>query len=143
MSCGSDPHPPSMRLLVDKKQQANLWDVREAALGATAFVPGEKDTWPGWEDSAVAPEQVGNYLRDLRKLYDKYGYNPSLYGHFGQGCVHCRVDFDLDSEAGVKKYRSFMEEAADLIVRYGGSFSGEHGDGQSRAELLAKCSAPR
>ena len=134
----AEPHPPSMKLLTDKKEQQNLWDVREAALGATAFVPGEKDTWPGWEDSAVAPEKVGNYLRDLRKLYDKYDYNPSLYGHFGQGCIHCRVDFDLVSEAGVKKYRSFMDEATDLIVRYDGSFSGEHGDGQSRAEFLGK-----
>ena len=132
------PHPPGMKLLTDKKEQQNLWDVREAALGATAFVPGEKDTWPGWEDSAVAPEKVGQYLRDLRKLYDKYDYNPSLYGHFGQGCIHCRVDFDLVSEAGVKKYRSFMDEATDLIVRYDGSFSGEHGDGQSRAEFLGK-----
>jgi FAD/FMN-containing dehydrogenase len=74
------PHPPTMKLIVDKEQQKNLWDVREAALGATAFVPGEKDTWPGWEDSAVAPEKVGGYLRDLRKLFDKYEYNPSLYG---------------------------------------------------------------
>jgi Fe-S oxidoreductase len=134
----AEPYPPSMKLLTDKEEQQNLWDVREAALGATAFVPGEKDTWPGWEDSAVAPEKVGSYLRDLRKLYDKYDYNPSLYGHFGQGCIHCRVDFDLVSEAGVKKYRSFMDEATDLIVRYDGSFSGEHGDGQSRAEFLSK-----
>jgi FAD/FMN-containing dehydrogenase/Fe-S oxidoreductase len=136
------PQPPAMRLIVDKQEQANLWDVREAALGATAFVPGEKDAWPGWEDSAVAPEQVGTYLRDLRKLYDKYGYNPSLYGHFGQGCIHCRVDFDLYTEQGVKKYRSFMEEATELIVRYNGSFSGEHGDGQSRAEFLGKMFGP-
>ena len=136
------PHPPSMRLLIDKHQQANLWDVREAGLGATAFVPGENDTWPGWEDSAVAPEQVGGYLRDLRILYDKYGYNPSLYGHFGQGCIHCRVDFDLYTEAGVKTYRAFMEEATDLIVQYHGSFSGEHGDGQSRAEFLGKMFGP-
>jgi FAD/FMN-containing dehydrogenase/Fe-S oxidoreductase len=138
----TQPNPPSMRLLIEKDQQRNLWDVREAGLGATAFVPGEKDTWPGWEDSAVAPEKVGGYLRDLRKLYDKYGYNPSLYGHFGQGCVHCRVDFDLYTETGVKKYRSFMEEATDLIVRYDGSFSGEHGDGQSRAEFLSKMFGP-
>ena len=134
----AEPFPPSMKLLTDTKQQQNLWDVREAALGATAFVPGEKDTWPGWEDSAVAPEKVGGYLRDLRKLYDRYDYNPSLYGHFGQGCIHCRVDFDLVSEAGIRKYRSFMNDATDLIVRYDGSFSGEHGDGQSRAEFLGK-----
>ncbi len=134
--------PPSMSLLVDKTQQQNLWDIREAGLGATAFVPGEKDTWPGWEDSAVAPEKVGRYLRDLRELFNKYDYNPALYGHFGQGCIHCRVDFDLFTESGIKKYRSFMEEATDLIVRYDGSFSGEHGDGQSRAEFLGKMFGP-
>ncbi len=134
--------PPSMSLLVDKTQQQNLWDIREAGLGATAFVPGEKDTWPGWEDSAVAPEKVGRYLRDLRELFNKYDYNPALYGHFGQGCIHCRVDFDLFTESGIKKYRSFMEEATDLIVRYDGSFSGEHGDGQSRAEFLVKMFGP-
>lgn len=134
--------PPSMSLLVDKTQQQNLWDIREAGLGATAFVPGEKDTWPGWEDSAIAPEKAGRYLRDLRALFDKYDLNPALYGHFGQGCIHCRVDFDLYTESGIKKYRSFMEEATDLIVRYGGSFSGEHGDGQSRAEFLVKMFGP-
>ena len=134
--------PPSMSLLVDKTEQQNLWDIREAGLGATAFVPGEKDTWPGWEDSAVAPERVGRYLRDLRELFDKYDYNPALYGHFGQGCIHCRVDFDLVTESGIQKYRSFMEEATDLIVRYDGSFSGEHGDGQSRAEFLGKMFGP-
>jgi len=140
LSTQSDP--PSMRLLVDKTQQQNLWDIREAGLGATAFVPGEKDTWPGWEDSAVAPEKVARYLRDLRALFEKYDYNPALYGHFGQGCIHCRVDFDLVTEPGIKKYRSFMEEATDLIVRYDGSFSGEHGDGQSRAEFLVKMFGP-
>ncbi len=138
----AQPNPPSEKLLVDKAQQKNLWDVREAGLGATAFVPGEKDTWPGWEDSAVAPEKVGAYLRDLRKLFDRHGYNPALYGHFGQGCIHCRVDFDMVTEAGVKNYRAFMEDATDLIVRYGGSFSGEHGDGQSRAEFLGKMFGP-
>jgi len=131
-------HPPTMNLLTDKQDRQNLWDVRESGLGATAFVPGEKDTWPGWEDSAVAPEKVGSYLRDLRKLFSRYGYNPALYGHFGQGCIHCRVDFDLFTEEGVKKYRSFLEDATDLIVSYGGSFSGEHGDGQARAEFLEK-----
>ncbi|HEV2616157.1 MAG TPA: FAD-linked oxidase C-terminal domain-containing protein [Candidatus Acidoferrales bacterium] len=139
---GKQPHAPSMKLLVDKKQQKNLWDIREAGLGATAFVPGEKDTWPGWEDSAVAPEKAGRYLRDLRALFNKYHYNPALYGHFGQGCIHCRVDFDLFTEAGVRQYRSFMDEATDLIVSYGGSFSGEHGDGQSRAEFLGKIFGP-
>lgn len=136
------PNPPSMKLLVDKIQQQNLWDVREAALGATAIVPGEKETWPGWEDSAVAPEKAGGYLRDLSKLFSKYDLHPALYGHFGQGCIHCSVAFDLVTEQGIRNYRSFMEEATDLIVRYGGSFSGEHGDGQARAEFLGKMFGP-
>ncbi len=129
---------PSMRLVTDSEEMRHIWEVRESALGATAFVPGEHDTWPGWEDSAVAPEKLGDYLRELRSLYDKYDYNPALYGHFGQGCVHCRVDFDLVSAAGIRKWRSFMEEATDLCVKYGGSLSGEHGDGQARAEFLYK-----
>lgn len=136
---GNAPH---LNLVVDKQEQKLLWGVRESGLGATAFVQGEPDTWPGWEDSAVAPERVGDYLRDLRALFSKYGYNPALYGHFGQGCIHCRVDFDLYTKSGVENYRSFMKEATDLIVRYGGSFSGEHGDGQSRAEFLYKTFGP-
>ena len=86
----------------------------------------------------VHPEDVGKYLRDLKKLFNKYGYNGSLYGHFGQGCIHTRINFDLETGEGIRKYRQFVEEAADLVVSYGGSLSGEHGDGQSRAELLPK-----
>ena len=134
----SKPDAPSMKLYTDEEEMAHLWAVRESGLGATAFVPGERDTWPGWEDSAVAPEKLGGYLRELRALYQKYDYNPALYGHFGQGCVHCRVDFDLTSEFGIRKWRSFMEEATGLCVRYGGSLSGEHGDGQARGEFLEK-----
>jgi FAD/FMN-containing dehydrogenase len=112
--------------------------VREGGLGATAFVPGRRDTWPGWEDSAVSPDQIGPYLRELRKLFDKHGYDPSVYGHFGQGCVHCRVQFDLVTKDGIDNFRSFMDEATDLVIRFGGSLSGEHGDGQARGEYLQK-----
>lgn len=129
---------PQMKLLTDTDEMHHMWEIRESGLGATAFVPGEPDTWPGWEDSAVAPEQLGAYLRELRALYDKYSYNPALYGHFGQGCIHCRVDFDLTSAEGIRKYRSFMEEATDLCRKHEGSWSGEHGDGQARAEFLGK-----
>jgi len=131
-------HPPTMKLFDNPSEEHKIWTVRESGLGATAFIPGEKDTWEGWEDSAVPPEKLGNYLRDLRKLLDKYGYHCDLYGHFGQGCVHTRIDFDLVTREGIKKFRAFLYEAADLVVGYGGSFSGEHGDGQSRAELLPK-----
>jgi FAD/FMN-containing dehydrogenase/Fe-S oxidoreductase len=132
------PDAPSMKLFTGRDDREHLWKVRESGLGVTAFVPGEPDTWEGWEDSAVPPEKLGGYLRDLRALYQKYEYTSALYGHFGQGCVHCRVSFDLVSASGIKKWRSFMEEATDLCVKYGGSFSGEHGDGQSKAEFLHK-----
>ncbi|HXD85619.1 MAG TPA: FAD-linked oxidase C-terminal domain-containing protein, partial [Urbifossiella sp.] len=129
---------PSMKLYDDPHEEEMLWKVREGGLGSTAWVPGLPDAWEGWEDSAVPVENVANYLRDLRKLFDKYGYKPTLYGHFGQGCVHTRVQFDLYTADGIKAYRSFIEEASDLVIRMGGSLSGEHGDGQSRGELLPK-----
>ena len=129
---------PSMKLYDNKEDEEHVWKVRESGLGATAFVPGMGDTWEGWEDSAVPPERMGDYLRDFRKLLEKYGYACALYGHFGQGCLHTRIDFDLVSKEGIAKYRDFTAEAADIVVSYGGSLSGEHGDGQSRAELLEK-----
>ncbi|HTU20916.1 MAG TPA: FAD-binding and (Fe-S)-binding domain-containing protein [Gemmataceae bacterium] len=132
------PNPPAMKMYDDPEQVEMIWKVREGGLGATAWVPNRPDAWPGWEDSAVPPEKVGNYLRDLRKLYDKYDYHPSLYGHLGQGCIHCRVGFDLYSADGIKRWRGFLEEAVDLIVDYGGSMSGEHGDGQASGEFLPK-----
>lgn len=132
------PNPPTMKLFDNPAEEERVWEVRESSLGATAWVPGEPATWPGWEDSAVPPNRVGDYLRDLRKLYDKHGYNPSVYGHLGQGCIHCRVDFDLRDKAGLDNYRSFMDDATSLVVSYGGSLSGEHGDGQARAEFLPK-----
>jgi len=134
--------PPSMKLFDDPEQERTIWLVRRSGLGATARVPGAKDTWEGWEDSAVPPEKLGNYLRDLRKLLTDFGYACALYGHFGQGCVHTRIDFDLVTKAGIEKYRSFIHRAADLVIRYGGSLSGEHGDGQSRGELLPKMFGP-
>jgi len=130
------------RVYLDPKTFAALWDAREGALGATAFLPGEPDTWPGWEDSAVPTEKLGSYLRALCRLFDAYGYAPSVYGHFGMGLVHCRIPFDLYTEGGVDAFRGFMSDAADLVVAYGGSLSGEHGDGQSRAELLVKMFGP-
>jgi FAD/FMN-containing dehydrogenase/Fe-S oxidoreductase len=136
------PGAPHMKLCVGDDKQQEVWDVREAGLGATAFVPGEPLTWEGWEDSAVPPEKVGSYLRQLCALYEKYHYRSALYGHFGQGCIHCRVNFDLMSEPGIRKWRSFMEEATDLVTSFGGSISGEHGDGQSKAEFLYKMFGP-
>ncbi|MCM2316592.1 MAG: FAD-binding protein, partial [Thermoanaerobaculia bacterium] len=127
---------PSILLLDDPNRAARIWKVRESALGATAVVEGRGHAYEGWEDAAVPPGVLGNYLRDLRKLLDGYGYIGDFYGHFGDGCVHTRNDFDLGSREGIAKFRAYMTDAAQLVASYGGSFSGEHGDGQSRAELL-------
>lgn len=137
------PDAPHMKLFDDPKEEQMVWQARESGLGATARVPGQRDSWEGWEDSAVPPEKLGEYLRELRRLFNQHGYKaPSLYGHFGQACVHTRIDFDLITAEGIRNYRSFVEEAADLVVRLGGSLSGEHGDGQSRGELLVKMFGP-
>ncbi len=130
--------PTGYAIMDDAAQVKKLWEIREAGLSATAFPPGGGDNWPGWEDSAVPPDKVGAYLRKLKAVYRKYGYHGATYGHFGQGCVHSRISFDLRTAAGIRRYRAFLEEAADLVVSYGGSLSGEHGDGQQRAELLSK-----
>lgn len=119
-----------------------VWRIRESALGLTAFVPGKPETWEGWEDAAVPPEKVGAYLREFRKLLEEFHYDAALYGHLGDGCVHTRINFDLFTAEGIKKLRSFVEAAADQVVSFGGSISGEHGDGQSKAELLPKMFGP-
>jgi FAD/FMN-containing dehydrogenase/Fe-S oxidoreductase len=134
-----DRVPPSgMKLYDDPSGEQHIWEVREAGLGATAFVPGKADTHEGWEDSAVPPERLGEYLRRLSRLADEYGYESSLYGHYGQGCVHARWNFDLVTKPGIAKFRRWLEDASDLVLELGGSLSGEHGDGQSRAEFLPK-----
>jgi Fe-S oxidoreductase len=129
---------PGMKLFTSPEEQEKIWKIREAGLGATAFVPGTPDTWEGWEDSAVPPDKVGDYLRELRALFDRYGYDTALYGHFGQGCIHCRINFEIRDEEGIRTWRRFLDDAADLVTRFGGSLSGEHGDGQARAELLPR-----
>jgi len=141
-SLNHSSNPPQMRLFADPAQAKRVWEVRESALGATSHVPGEPLGWEGWEDSAVAPEKLGHYLRDLHELMRGYGYRSAMYGHFGHGCVHMRINFDLQSEQGIANYRKFVNDAADLVISYGGSLSGEHGDGQSRAELLPKMFGP-
>ena len=128
--------PPSMKLYDDPPLEGKIWKMRESGLGATAHVPQKKITWEGWEDSSVPPQNLGKYLRELRKLFDRYGYGCDLYGHFGQGCVHTRIDFDLETAKGIHDFRAFLHDAAKLVVSLGGSISGEHGDGQSKAELL-------
>ena len=127
--------PPSSKLVVDAESQQKLATMREHSLGVDAFEPGKPDNYEGWEDSAVPPARLEAYLRDLHALYAQYGLEGSLYGHFPQGCVHTRIDFGLDKPEGVERYRRFTADAARLVVSHGGSLSGEHGDGQSRADL--------
>ena len=126
----------------DSREARFVWAVRESGLGATGHVPGKPLMWEGWEDAAVAPEKLGRYLRDIRALLERYEYGGDFYGHFGDGCVHTRTNFDLTSKPGIAKFRAFLNEAADLVASYGGSFSGEHGDGQARGALLEKMFGP-
>ena len=128
--------PPTTKIFDSRRSEEHVWEVRESGLAATAHVPGKASTWPGWEDAAVDPARLGDYLRDFRELLDRYEYQGDLYGHFGQGCIHTRITFDLVSATGIGRYRQFLVEAANLVLSYGGSLSGEHGDGQARAELL-------
>jgi len=134
------PHPTTR--LYTKHEAQHVWHLREAGPRAAAFAPGAVAEWEGWDDAAVAPEKLGAYLRDIRKLMDEYKYRGSFYGHFGHGCIHMRVSFDLQSEKGIRHYAEFIERAADIVVGYGGSLSGEHGDGQSRGALLPKMFGP-
>lgn len=128
----------SAEVYEDPAVQARIWQIRESGLGATSRVPGQGDTWAGWEDSAVDPTRFGDYLRALRRLMDRHGLSGSFYGHFGDGCLHTRIDFDLTSEEGLATYRRFVDEATDLVMEHGGVCSGEHGDGQARGELLPR-----
>ncbi len=130
--------PLGVKVFEDPDEIAQVWEIREGGVGHSK-VPGEHPGWPSWEDAAVAPAQIGDYLRDLERLCDKHGRRIScMFGHIGHGCVHTRMDWNFLTAEGVRNYRAFMEDAGDLIAGYGGSLSGEHGDGQARAELLPK-----
>jgi FAD/FMN-containing dehydrogenase/Fe-S oxidoreductase len=136
------PGDQETRIFEKEEDQDALWHARESGVGASR-VPHQEDAWQSWEDTAVAPEKLGNYLREFSDLVTKkFNYRWTVFGHFGQGCIHSRITFDLKSKEGVAKFRRFMEEGADLVVRYGGSISGEHGDGQARGELLPKMFGP-
>ena len=139
--CQSWRNPPVAHICTPA-EAASVWYVRESALGAVVFVPGEPDRWEGWEDAAVPPEKLGDYLRAISKLMAEYGYSSPLYGHYGQGCVHMRINFDFRSEEGLRKFREFLDRATDVVLDFGGSLSGEHGDGQARAALLPKMFGP-
>ncbi|MBR8742490.1 FAD-binding and (Fe-S)-binding domain-containing protein, partial [Nocardiopsis sp. MG754419] len=137
-----DGRPRDATVVVDPAHQKALWRIREEGAGLTSRTPTGAEAWSGWEDAAVPPQNLGAYLRDFEDLmarHDRYGV---VYGHFGDGCLHVRIDFELTHEEGRRAYRAFMEEAAAIVVRHGGSLSGEHGDGQARSELLARMYPP-
>ena len=137
---GWTPSPEAR--IYNAEDAARVWNVRESALGATAFVPGEPERFEGWDDAGIPPVHLGQYLRKLTVLMAEYGYRSPLYGHYGQGCVHLRINFDFRTEAGLRDFREFITRAADLVLSFGGSLSGEHGDGQARAALLPKMFGP-
>jgi FAD/FMN-containing dehydrogenase/Fe-S oxidoreductase len=122
----------------DPATMGQLWRIREDGAGILTRLPDGGEAWPGWEDTAVPPGQLGSYLRKFSTLLHEHHLRGAFYGHFGDGCVHVRIDFDLISTPGVARFRRFMEDAADLVAAHGGSLSGEHGDGQARAELLPR-----
>lgn len=130
-------------LVTDPAGQRALWRIREDAAGTATRLPTGEMAWPGWEDCAVPPARLGAYLREFRALLAEHGLHGSPYGHFGEGCVHVRIDFDLVTAAGVARFRAFSSALADLVVSHGGSLSGEHGDGQARAELLPRMYGPQ
>ena len=125
-------------LIDDPVLMARIWSIRETGASATALNLGGEGPDPvvGWEDAAVDPLRIGDYLREFTALVGRFGYHTSIYGHFGDGCIHARIDFQLRTREGVAQWRQFLESAAHLVVKYGGSLSGEHGDGQAKAEFL-------
>jgi FAD/FMN-containing dehydrogenase/Fe-S oxidoreductase len=124
------------RVVDSPAERRSLWRVREDGAGLAARLVDGGESWPGWEDAAVAPEDLAAYLRGFRKLLASHELTGVLYGHFGAGCVHVRIDFDMASDTGRAVMRRFLTEAAALVVEHGGTLSGEHGDGRARSELL-------
>ncbi|GAA1290480.1 FAD-binding and (Fe-S)-binding domain-containing protein [Saccharothrix xinjiangensis] len=128
---------PHSAVVTDPARQRALWRVREDGAGLATRMADGGEAWSGWEDAAVPPERLGAYLRDFDALLGRHGRRGVTYGHYGEGCLHVRIDFDL-----ARGHRSFLEDAADLVVAHGGSLSGEHGDGQARSELLPRMYPP-
>lgn len=132
----------SVRVVADRAETRSLWGIREAAAGIATRRADGGEAWPGWEDSAVPAEHLADYLRDLYALMARMNLAGIPFGHFGEGCIHVRIDFALGTPEGMARYREFIEAAADLVAKYGGSVSGEHGDGRARSELLSRMYSP-
>lgn len=135
-------HGVEKRIVTDPDEMRVLWGIREAAAGIVTRLPDGGEAWPNWEDSAVPPEHLADYLRELYDLMARHELRGIPFGHFGEGCVHVRISFDFDSEEGRRTFRTFMREAARLVTRHGGSLSGEHGDGRARSSLLREMYSP-
>ena len=136
-AAGQVSAPGTTAVLADDRRQRAVWEIRRSAI-EHARIPGEHSGMAGWEDAAVAPERLGDYIRDYCALVRRHGYHTVLFGHFGQGCLHNRLDLNLRTSEEIDDFARFLDEAGDLVVAYGGSLSGEHGDGQLRANQLAK-----
>jgi FAD/FMN-containing dehydrogenase/Fe-S oxidoreductase len=130
------PSGASNLVVSDPAKMRALWRIREDGAGIVTRSPDGGEAWPGWEDAAVPPERFGSYLREFDRVLERHGRKGIYYGHFGDGCLHVRIDFDLTSRPGIANFRAFLEDAADAVVAHGGSLSGEHGDGTARSELL-------
>ncbi len=124
------------RVVTDAQETAALWRIRADGVGLAGRTPAGNQAWPGWEDAAVPPANLGPYLTDFEALMARYGIEGLPYGHFGDGCIHVRMDVPLNEEGDIPVFKAFMEDAAALVGRYGGSLSGEHGDGRARGALL-------
>ncbi|MFV0253453.1 MAG: FAD-binding and (Fe-S)-binding domain-containing protein [Beutenbergiaceae bacterium] len=131
-----DSGTDAVRIIEAGPEATRIWQIRADGAGLAGRTPSGAQAWPGWEDSAVPPEHLGSYLRDFNALLDRYGVDGLPYGHFGDGCIHVRIDLPLAQASGPATFRSFMGDAAELVAKYGGSLSGEHGDGRARSELL-------
>jgi FAD/FMN-containing dehydrogenase/Fe-S oxidoreductase len=119
---------------------AALWRIRDDGAGLAGRTAVGAPAWPGWEDAAVPPERLGTYLREFFALLAEHGLDTLAYGHFGDGCVHARIDFPLDRAPS--RMREFLLDAGRLVAEHGGSMSGEHGDGRARSELLSLMYSP-
>ncbi|WP_296664631.1 FAD-binding and (Fe-S)-binding domain-containing protein [Demequina sp.] len=128
------------REVEDPKEAARLWAIRADGAGLSGRTPDNKEAWPGWEDAAVPPERLGAYLRDFDTLMERHGVTGQPFGHFGDGCIHVRLDIPLREDG--RPLRAFMDDAAALVASHGGSLSGEHGDGRARSELLPAMYSP-
>ncbi|RJO77274.1 FAD-binding oxidoreductase [Nocardia panacis] len=128
------------RIITDSAAAAALWRIRADGAGLAGRTPDGRAAWPGWEDAAVPPERLGDYLRDFADLTRQHGVDGLLYGHMGDGCIHVRLDLPIADAP--RRFRAFLFDAAELVVGYGGSLSGEHGDGRARSELLSVMYSP-